>query len=174
MRPRSGRTHASTRLKKINVRYALLGYKRKVTHQPITAILVALNTVQKEFYWGEVEIKHLTSSIMDPVSLGAQLNSVLLKVKSHDYNEVYETAFTYGLYEMEWEELHDALNAKSTDGLITRQSFSDFFTERGSESSLSENLNKKILGIFNCFDRTGSDFCDVDELTCGLSLFIRG
>ena len=27
------------------------------------------------------------------------------------------------------------LEAKSTDGLITRQSFSDFFTERGSESA---------------------------------------
>ena len=102
--------------------------------------------------------------------MGAQLNSILLKVKSRDYNEVYETAFTYGLYEMEWEDLYDALNAKSTDGLITRQSFSDFFTERGN----TPNLNKKIFGIFDCFDRTGSDFCDVDELTCGLSLFIRG
>ena len=40
---------------------------------------------------------------MDPVSLGAQLNSVLLQVESHDYNEVYETAYVW-IYEMEWEE----------------------------------------------------------------------
>ena len=107
-------------------------------------------------------------------SLGGQLNSILLKVKSRDYNEIYEVAFKYSLYEMTWEELHDALNAKATDGLITRHSFSDFFIEKGSGSAPSEDLYNRILGIFDCFDRTGSEFCDVDELTCGHSLFIRG
>ena len=113
-------------------------------------------------------------SIMMSSSLGAQLNGILLKVKGRDYHEIYEIAFTYGLYEMTWEELYNTLNAKSSDGLITRHSFSEFFTEKGSRSSFGVNSYKKILGIFDCFDRTGSDFCDVDELTCGLSLFIRG
>lgn len=107
-------------------------------------------------------------------SLSSQLNSILLKVKSRDYNEIYEAAFTYGLYEMTWDELYDALNAKSTDGLITRHSFSEFFLEQGSGSRPNPDLYKRVLGIFDCFDRTGSEFCDVDELTCGLSLFIRG
>ena len=102
-------------------------------------------------------------------SLGAQLNGILLKVKSRDYHEIYEIAFTYGLYEMTWEELYNTLNAKSSDGLITRHSFSEFFIEKGSRSSFGEDSYKKILGIFDCFDRTGSDFCDVDELT-----FIHG
>ena len=106
------------------------------------------------------------------------LNNILLRSKEKDCSAVYEVAFSYGLYQLEWDDLHAALLRKSSDGLIGKEGFSSFFRERsddGSEWNTTKNeLEERVMGIFDCFDRTGSDFCDVDELTCGLSLFIRG
>lgn len=107
-----------------------------------------------------------------------QLNNIILSSKEKDSSAVYEVAFSYGLYQLDWDDLHRALLRKSSDGLIGKEGFASFFRERSDDGSewntTKQELEKRVMGIFDCFDRTGSDFCDVDELTCGLSLFIRG
>ena len=110
--------------------------------------------------------------------MSAKLNNIILSTKEKDSSAVFEVAFSYGLYPMTWEELHKALLSRSTDGLIGKEGFATFIHDRSDGedewNTTKSDLEKRVMGIFDCFDRTGSDFCDVDELTCGLSLFIRG
>ena len=50
-----------------------------------------------------------------------QLNNIILSSKEKDSSAVYEVAFSYGLYQLDWDDLHRALLRKSSDGLIGKE-----------------------------------------------------
>ena len=136
---------------------------------------------QRAYWFGDtprgISDFHLQATVKR-LDMNAGLNSILLSTKEKDSSAVFEIAFSYGLYQMTWDELHKALLSRSSDGLIGKDGFASFFQDRSDGqdewSTTRSELEERVMGIFDCFDRTGSDFCDVDELTCGLSLFIRG
>jgi hypothetical protein len=149
--------------------------------EPLLLILFDLSNdvVDARALWSKATTKSRGADIieMEP-NMSSQLNNILLKVKERDSSAVYEVSFSYGMYQMSWEDLHQALLDKSSDGLIGKEGFARFFRELSDDdsswSTAKADLERRVMGIFDCFDRTGSDYCDVDELTCGLSLFIRG
>ncbi len=98
------------------------------------------------------------------------VQNVQLEYSEQDLVLVQKMAFDFQLYHLSLEDLHENLQARGTDGIMTYSNYQKLFRDLGS----SKADDVKLAAIFNCFDRTASGLCDITELTCGLSILCKG
>lgn len=106
------------------------------------------------------------------MSLQKQLNDVLMNISRGDLNTVIVLAFEYGLYNLTGEDIGESLRSYSEDGVVDEDAFLQFFKDASQNDGKA--LPGKIKTLFQHFDRNDSKYCDVDDLTVGLSLFTAG
>ncbi len=95
---------------------------------------------------------------------------VSLEYSEEDLALVSKMAFDFHLYHLTLNDLHMNLVIRGNDGLMSYAQFHDLFRELGS----TKRDDVKLAAIFKSFDRTESGYCDVAELTCGLSILCQG
>jgi Ca2+-binding EF-hand superfamily protein len=95
---------------------------------------------------------------------------VSLEFGEEDLDLVSKMAFDFQLYHLTLNDLHENLKLRGNDGLMSYTQFHELFRELGS----IRRDDAKLAAIFKSFDRTESGYCDVAELTCGLSILCQG
>jgi Ca2+-binding EF-hand superfamily protein len=99
-----------------------------------------------------------------------EIEDVSLEYTSEDLSLVHKIAFDFQLYYLTLNDLHSNLRLRSSEGLMSHGQFRQLFRDLGSLPS----DDRKIDTIFRGFDRTESGYCDITELTCGLSVLCQG
>ena len=106
------------------------------------------------------------------MSLQKQLNDLLMNISRNDLNTVIVLAFEYGLYNLSGEDIGNRLRSYAEDGVVDEDAFLQLFKDASPNGD--NPLPAKIKTFFQHFDRNDSKYCDVDDLTVGLSLFTAG
>ena len=98
------------------------------------------------------------------------VHDVALEFSEEDLQLVHKMAFEFQLYYLSLSDLHENLLLRGHDGLMSQQQYQQLFRDLGSSARDEE----KLAAIFRGFDRTESGYCDITELTCGLSVLCQG
>ena len=98
------------------------------------------------------------------------VQNVQLEFSESDLVLVEKMAFEFQLYHLSLQDLHETLQARGEDGIMTYGDFTRLFRDLGSTKA----DDAKLLAIFSSFDRTANGVCDITELTVGLSIFCQG
>lgn len=98
------------------------------------------------------------------------VHDVSLEFSRENLDLVHTMAFDFQLYYLTLADLHENLHLRGNDGLMSAEQFRGLFRDLGS----SREEDAKLEAIFRGFDRTESGYCDITELTCGLSILCQG
>jgi hypothetical protein len=98
------------------------------------------------------------------------VHDVSLEFTENDLQLVTKVAFDFQFFYLTLSDLHKHLHLRGHDGLMSYDQYYHLFKDLGS----SERDDAKLAAIFRGFDRTESGYCDITELTCGLSILCQG